>query len=153
MTRVSTELNKIPDQFLYRILRLVDSIGNHTEDFSKPHLNPYFKDVYPVIIGAYSFLILFATLTNVGMAFNIFKHNLHQNPTCAFLINIAFANIFHVAFVLPITLAVMLMSNYIFGQFMCYCLPMFQVGLFQMIKRFLCTSSDFFIKTFIILWK
>jgi hypothetical protein len=120
--------NDIPEQYLPTVIRHLNGFRNDTFDFSKPYLNPYFAGIYPLPVVIYSLLIISSTLANVAMIYHIFKYDVHKEPTCAYLVNIAIANLVHVVFALPITLAVLLMHNWIFGKFICYCLPMLQVS-------------------------
>ncbi|XP_023317664.1 orexin receptor type 1 isoform X1 [Trichogramma pretiosum] len=120
------DASEIPDQYIPQITEILIGYGNETRDFSKPLLDPHFANTYPVFVAIYGVLILASSLANFAMIRHIFYHKLHKEATCAFLVNISLANLLHVMFVLPLTLEVILTKNFIFGQFMCYCLPMLQ---------------------------
>ncbi|XP_011500537.1 PREDICTED: G-protein coupled receptor 54 isoform X2 [Ceratosolen solmsi marchali] len=126
MQLISQDSSDIPEQYLPTIIRHLNGFRNDTLDFSKPYLNPYFANIYPLPVIIYSILIILSTLANFAMIYHIFKYDVHKEPTCAYLVNIAIANVIHVVLALPITLAVLLMHNWIFGKFICYCLPMLQ---------------------------
>ncbi|XP_043275778.1 neuropeptide Y receptor type 2 isoform X2 [Venturia canescens] len=74
----------------------------------------------------YGLLVLVGIVMNCGMMYHIMSHKLHRDPTYAFLINIAISDLIKCVFVLPLTLAVLLIDNWIFGQFLCYFLPILQ---------------------------
>ncbi|OXU27070.1 hypothetical protein TSAR_002729 [Trichomalopsis sarcophagae] len=122
----SHESTAIPHQQLRDVMRILNGYENETEDFSQPQLKKYFADSYLLFVFIYSLLIVSSTVANFAMVFHIIKYDMHKDPTCAFLINVVIANVIHVLFVLPFTLAVLLMRNWIFGQFFCYCLPILQ---------------------------
>lgn len=109
-------------------MRILTGYENETEDFSQPQLKKYFVDSYLLFVFMYSLLIVSSTVANFAMVFHIIKYDMHKDPTCAFLINVVIANVIHVLFVLPFTLAVLLIRHWIFGQFFCYCLPILQVS-------------------------
>lgn len=115
------------NHFLFKIINQFNKAGNSTEDFSKPYLRPTFYQIYPLIIFIYSLLIISGIVMNFFMAYHIIKFKLYNDATHAFLINIIIANIIKCFFALPLSLAVILIDNWIFGKFMCYFLPMLQV--------------------------
>ncbi|XP_058807659.1 prolactin-releasing peptide receptor isoform X2 [Phymastichus coffea] len=126
MSLISENSDQIPEEYLPMIIHYLKKYDNTNVDLSKPHLNPYFATNYPIIVLVYSLLIISSVLANLAMIFHVVKRRLYKDTTCAFLINIAIASTVHVTFVLPITLAVMLMQNWIFGRLICFCLPIFQ---------------------------
>lgn len=127
MTTTTEDSLHISDQHLPQVLSYLNGFLNTSIDFSKPNLNPHFAHVYPLFIGIYGLLIVLSVVVNLGMVYHIYRHQLHEEPTCAFLVNIALANVIIVSFVLPITLAVLLIRNWIFGQTICLVLPLLQV--------------------------
>ena len=128
MQLTSHDSGEIPQPYLNTVINYLNGFRNDTVDFSRPYLKPYFANIYVLFVVGYSVLILSSVLANLAMVYHIFKYDMHKDPTCAFLINIAIANVLHVVFPFPITLAVILLHNWIFGQFICFCLPMLQVG-------------------------
>ena len=116
------------DQFISKLIHRFKEPGNESEDFSKPLLRPVFSNSYPLLIFVYSLLIIFGLIMNFGMVFHIIRFKLHRDPTHAFLINMVISDAIKCIFVLPISLAVMLIDNWIFGKFLCFFLPMLQVS-------------------------
>ncbi|XP_011302024.1 prolactin-releasing peptide receptor [Fopius arisanus] len=121
-----SDLDSIPDQYLETIAHYLMGLRNDTVDLSKPQLRPSFTNNYPLFILLYVLMITCGTATNIGMIYHIMRHRLYQDPTYAYLINIAISDVVKCIFVLPITLAVLLVQNWIFGKFLCYFLPMLQ---------------------------
>lgn len=118
----------IPDEYLPLIMHYLSGLENGSVDLSKAHLRKSFNTFYPLVIFVYALLVIFGTLANLAMVYHIVKYGLHKDTTCAFLINIAIVDVIKCVFVLPISLAVLLVQNWIFGRFMCYFLPILQVS-------------------------
>jgi neuropeptide Y receptor type 5 len=101
---------------------------NKTVDFKRPYLKPSVLNIYPLFITIYATLSVCGGLANLAMISIILKRNLQKtDPKFCFLINLALSHIVMCVFVLPLSLTVMLIQNWIFGAGMCYCLPMIQV--------------------------
>lgn len=49
------------------------------------------------------------------------------DQVCAYIANLAVANLVQCVIVLPASLAVLLLQKWIFGRALCYCMPMIQV--------------------------
>ncbi|KAJ8680518.1 hypothetical protein QAD02_016305, partial [Eretmocerus hayati] len=124
---VTSSGNTIPLEYLPHILNYLDGVLNQTKDFSKPVLKTHFEDGYVPFVFVYSVLLVASVLANLAMGIHIFRLGIHRHdPTCAFLVNIAVANIFHVSVAFPITLVVILMQNWVFGKFICLSIAMLQ---------------------------
>ncbi|XP_046745662.1 neuropeptide Y receptor type 2 [Diprion similis] len=120
------DIDEIPSQWLETIVHYITGFRNDTIDFSRPHLRPSIVKIYPLFVLMYAALIIIGTLANFAMVYHIMKYRLYRDPTYAFLINIAIADLIKCIFVLPISLTVMLVQNWIFGKFLCFFLPMLQ---------------------------
>lgn len=122
------EQDAVPEKYLVKLMNIINAGDNETvEDLSVPHIRPTVNNIYPLFIFMYGLIVVVGTLMNSGMMYHIIRHKLHRDPTYAFLINIAISDLVKCIFVLPITLAVLLIENWIFGQFLCYFLPILQV--------------------------
>ncbi|XP_024081274.1 neuropeptide Y receptor type 2 [Cimex lectularius] len=99
---------------------------NNTVDLSKPHLRTSVKTIYPLFVFLYALLVTTGVVANLAMIFSIIKDKLYRDQTYCYLINMAIANIVEGVFVLPISLTILLVQNWIFGSFLCYFLPMLQ---------------------------
>lgn len=95
-------------------------------DFRKPHVRPSLRYVYPMFMFLHALIGIAGFIGNVGILFIIGKHRLYRDQTFFYFGNIAFADIIKCIIVLPITLANLLIHNWIFGSFLCFFLPMIQ---------------------------
>ncbi|KAL1122904.1 hypothetical protein AAG570_003229 [Ranatra chinensis] len=118
------------DEVLRRLLS-----GFHNEsillDLSRPHLKPSVTSVYPVFVFQYALLVVTALCANLAALATVLGHSLYRDPTHCYVINLAIADLVKCLVVLPVSLAVLLVQNWIFGRFLCYFLPMLQVGAFS----------------------
>ncbi|XP_055534659.1 uncharacterized protein LOC129724073 [Wyeomyia smithii] len=126
-----SEFKNIPDNFLSTVAQVVLGIvGDHNEtlpgDYSSPMLKPVVARIYPIFIVMYAIPAALGIATNVLIVSYISKYRLHRDATQAFIVNLAVCHTVQCAFVLPISLMVMLIQNWIFGQFMCFFLPLLQ---------------------------
>ncbi|XP_066595655.1 prolactin-releasing peptide receptor [Prorops nasuta] len=114
------------DKYLEMIAHYLSGRKNASWDFSKPRVRSTVSGIYPFFIFMYALLIVAGVLMNCAMLYHIVKHRLYRDPTYAFLINIIITNFIKSVFALPISLAVLLIENWIFGKFICFFLPMLQ---------------------------
>ena len=121
----------VSDYFISRIIDRFKEPGNVTEDFTKPYFRPVFHTIFPLLISIYGLLVISGTFMNIAMAYHILRFKLYRDPTYAFLINIIISDIIKCVFVLPMSLVVILIDNWIFGKFFCFFLPMMQVSHMQ----------------------
>ncbi|KAL9695478.1 hypothetical protein quinque_014763 [Culex quinquefasciatus] len=96
-------------------------------DYSSPILKPVVARIYPLFIILYALPAALGIATNVLVMMYISKYKLNRDATQAFLVNLAVCHTVQCTFVLPITLMVMLLQNWIFGQFLCFFLPLLQL--------------------------
>lgn len=116
------------DTYIELIFKFLQDTMNKTDhiDFTKPHVRQSLKYVYPMFIFLHAIIGIAGFVGNTGILFIIGKHRLYRDQTYFFIGNLAFADIIKSTFVLPITLANLLIHNWIFGSFMCFFLPMIQ---------------------------
>ncbi|XP_053698005.1 G-protein coupled receptor moody [Sabethes cyaneus] len=127
----SVDFKNVPDNFLATVAQVVLGIvGDHNEtvhgDYSSPVLKPVVARIYPIFIVMYAIPAALGIATNVLIVSYISKYRLHRDATQAFIVNLAVCHTVQCAFVLPISLMVMLIQNWIFGQFLCFFLPLLQ---------------------------
>uniref|UniRef100_A0A182JDQ2 G-protein coupled receptors family 1 profile domain-containing protein n=1 Tax=Anopheles atroparvus TaxID=41427 RepID=A0A182JDQ2_ANOAO len=123
----------IPEEFAEAVMQVLLGLKNYsaTEDYSTPYLKPVVARIYPL------FILLYAVPTALGLTLNVMiivyisKNKLFRDVTHAFIVNLAVCHCVQCAFVLPITLMVMLIHNWVFGQFLCFFLPLLQVSELQ----------------------
>lgn len=123
------EMNGIPDKWLNVVAQFVMGLRNDSGlDFSKPHLRPSVARVFPLFVFLYALVVAVGTISNLAVIWTVVKHRLYRNPTYGYIINLAIADIIKCVLVLPISLTILLVQNWIFGSFLCFFLPMLQVG-------------------------
>ncbi|XP_058830624.1 uncharacterized protein LOC131689504 [Topomyia yanbarensis] len=126
------DFKNVPDNFLAAVAQVVLGIvGDHNEtlhggDYGSPVLKPVVSRIYPLFIIIYAIPAALGIGSNVLIVSYISKYRLHRDATQAFIVNLAVCHTVQCAFVLPVTLMVMLIQNWIFGQFLCFFLPLLQ---------------------------
>jgi prolipoprotein diacylglyceryltransferase len=126
---LENSLKHVPDDFLAMVAQIVLGHANDTtSDYSSPILKPVVARIYPIFIIQYGLLAIAGMVTNTLTIAYITKYKLHRDATHAFIVNLAVCHVVICVFVLPVTLMVLLIQNWIFGQFLCFFLPLLQVG-------------------------
>jgi hypothetical protein len=129
------DTNVVPDKWMHVVLQYILGLRNDSGmDFSKPHLRPSVARVFPLFVFLYAMVVIVGTISNIAVIWTIIKHRLYRNPTYGYIINLAIADIVKCVLVLPISLTILLVQNWIFGSFLCYFLPMLQVGNIRMLR-------------------
>lgn len=135
----AAQLNNLPDEHLYSMYQYITGFENMTEkELRKPILRPGLHDTYILFIIQYALLSLTGAISNIWLIYYIVRHRLYRDNTHAFFINLSICHFVQCAFVLPITLVVIIVHNWILGMFMCYFVPMLQVS-----DQFLLISFDY----------
>lgn len=112
--------------YLNQVFWWLERRNDTTFDFTQPYIKKSVKYVYPIFVFLYSVVGLVGMIGNITMLVIMGKRGLYHNPTFFFLGNMAFSDLIKCIFALPISLANMLVQNWIFGSFMCFFLPMIQ---------------------------
>lgn len=112
--------------YIDQVLWWMENRNDTSFDFTQPYIKKSLKYVYPIFMFLYASVGLIGMIGNISMLIVMGKRRLFQDPTFFFLGNIAFADLIKCVFVLPISLANMLVHNWIFGSFLCFFLPMIQ---------------------------
>lgn len=100
---------------------------NNTEvDFTQPYVRRSLKYVYPMFMFLYAIVAVVGIVGNISIVVVMARRKLYHDQTFFFLGNLAFADIIKCVIVLPMSLANLLIQNWIFGSFMCFFLPMMQ---------------------------
>ncbi|XP_057669159.1 prolactin-releasing peptide receptor [Diorhabda carinulata] len=129
MSRVENGTNPMdhmpPD--IWEILQsLILGINETDLDLRKPHLKTVFTYSYPYIIFFYGALICVGVIGNLYMCGYIVNKKLYKDETYSFLLNNAISDIFKCVIVLPLSLYVLLIRNWVLGELLCSFLPMIQ---------------------------
>lgn len=123
------DMNGVPDKWLNIIAQFMMGLRNDSGlDFSKPYLRPSLTRVFPLFVFLYALVVSVGAVSNVALIWTVVKHRLYKDPTYGYLINLATADIIKCVLVLPVSLTILLVQNWIFGNFLCFFLPMLQVG-------------------------
>ncbi len=109
---------------LMKNLELLRQNKSLDTDLTEPFMRPSLRYIYPLFILLYTCVSLVGLVGNIAMLFIIFKRGLYRKATYLYLANIALSDLLKAAVISPITLANLLIQNFIFGSFMCYFLPM-----------------------------
>lgn len=118
---------EMPDEMLENAINQILGITNGT-DPRGPVLKPVLVDIFPIFVIQYALLALFGIVTNAAIIVYIMRYKLYRDVTHAFIVNLAFCQFFQCVVELPITLSVLLIRNWVFGQFWCFFLPLLQVS-------------------------
>jgi hypothetical protein len=112
--------------YLDHVLNFIESQGqNRTlENFRTPYIKTTLLYVWPLFVVLHALVGLGGVCGNAAMLTVIVRRRLYRCSTFFFLGHLAFSDLFKAAVVLPITVATMMMGNWIFGSFLCYFLPM-----------------------------
>lgn len=129
ITHVGNELDDLPHKWLDVFYNYMRGFRNDTVDFTRPQLRPSVRHAYPSFVCGYSALIMAGALCNAYVLAIVARKRLYAaDPVYVYVANLAVTGIVECVFVLPISLMVLLIQNWIFGRFLCFFLPMLQVG-------------------------
>lgn len=116
-----------PDNgYIDQVMWWIENRNDTSFDFTQPYIKKSLTYVYPIFMFLYAVVGLVGLVGNISMLILMCKRRLYNNPTFFFLGNIAFSDLIKCVFVLPISLANMLVQNWVFGSFLCFFLPMIQ---------------------------
>ncbi|XP_020715247.1 gastrin/cholecystokinin type B receptor, partial [Ceratitis capitata] len=127
--QMELKLKEIPEKYLMVIAHFLAGDFNDTDAMDSvngPILKASIKSVYWLFLIQYAMLALAGIAMNVSIIAYAMYHRLYKDVTHAFIVNLALCHLVQCALVLPITLMVMLIQNWIYGQFLCFFLPMLQ---------------------------
>lgn len=131
------KLPQIPGKLLPELIHTMQAFPNDTTDFSKPYIRTSLQKMYPMILTAYVILLLIGVALNVAMLMRtlnlskMLRQNQQSFTEYLFSANISVFNIVMCLLVVPLSLAIMLIQNWIFGRFLCYTAPILQVRLIR----------------------
>lgn len=129
MSTVNPQLKSLTDLQLMTIYQFMTGANNLTNaELNKPIVRAGLQDTYILFIILYVVLSVLGIVINSAIIVYIFQRKLYCDNTHAFFVNLCICHFVQSAFVLPITLFVIIVHNWILGQFMCYFTPMLQVS-------------------------
>lgn len=127
-------LPNFPDKFLPQLIHTLQVFPHHTTNFRQPHIRVSLEDSYPMFITLYVFIIIIGVITNITLlikVLNIAQKLRERKRSLAeylFLANAAVLNILMCSLVMPLSLAIVLIQNWVFGASLCYLAPVMQVS-------------------------
>lgn len=122
------EIADFPPQVWAIIHEFLLGTNDKELDLKKAHLRPSVANIYPFFVFIYAVLILTGVVSNLAVAVHIIRHKLYDDATYCLIINGLISDIIKCVFVLPISLYVLLIQNWILGELLCSFLPMLQVS-------------------------
>ncbi|XP_050296504.1 orexin/Hypocretin receptor type 1 isoform X2 [Anthonomus grandis grandis] len=128
LTTTSKPAEVVP-QYIWEIVQKLlagVSISDEKVDLRKPQPNKSLESVASYIIFAYGVLIVYGVLSNILVFIHILQYRLNKDPTYAFILNNAISDILKCVVVLPLSLYVLLIQNWMLGELLCTFLPMIQ---------------------------
>lgn len=117
----------VPQHILNIIGVFIIGLENGEIDIQRAHLRKSVANIYPFIVSMYALLILTGIFANSAVLYHIIKHKLYKDATYSFIVNNVASDIVKCVCVLPITLYVLLVQNWLLGELLCSFLPMVQV--------------------------
>lgn len=105
---------------------LAEEDGTDVESLKKTRVKPALQEIFYIFIVLYGIVGLVGTVASITMMVNICRRHVVSVPTFALLTNLAFCSLITALGVLPLTLVVLLMKNWVFGSVICFLYPMLQ---------------------------
>ena len=118
-----------PEHWLALITQYIKGFQKNTtlEEISKPNFKPALVNIYPWFVWQYAFIVVFGVLANAALIIYALRHRFYRDVTHAFIINLSLCHLVQCTCVLPMTLLMMIIKNWVYGQFMCFFIPLLQV--------------------------
>ncbi|XP_025415215.1 prolactin-releasing peptide receptor isoform X2 [Sipha flava] len=121
------QLDELPHKWVDVVVDYLRGFRNDTTDFNRPQLRPSVRHMYPAFVCGYSALIMAGALCNAYVLVIVARKRLYAaDPVYVYVANLALTGVVECVSVLPISLMVLLVQNWIFGRFLCFFLPMLQ---------------------------
>nr|XP_023018238.1 orexin receptor type 1 [Leptinotarsa decemlineata] len=118
--------NDIPPEVWAILHEFLLGIKDPELDLREPHLKTVFSRIYPFIIFIYALLVVAGLFGNLTVFVYIIRHKLYSEETYTFLLNNVISDIIKCVVVLPISLYVLIIQNWVLGELLCSFLPMIQ---------------------------
>lgn len=124
-----SHVDMLPEKWVIVVTEYLKGFRTDATDFSRPHLRQSIRHVYPAFVCGYSALIMAGALCNAYVLAIVARKKLYAtDPIYVYVANLAVTGIVQCVFVLPVSLMVLLIQNWIFGRFLCFFLPIIQVS-------------------------
>ncbi|GFR64925.1 neuropeptide Y receptor type 1 [Elysia marginata] len=109
-----------------KILQYMINSSSTNFNFREPYIKRSLIYVYPLFMLLHAIVCLVGIISNIAVVVVIVRRRLYQDQTFVLFINLAFADLIKCIFVMPMTLANLLIQNWLFGSFLCFFMPMLQ---------------------------
>ncbi|KAJ6638993.1 Neuropeptide Y receptor type 2 [Pseudolycoriella hygida] len=124
---LESAVRDVPDHLMNIIMHYITGFHNlSAREISDPIIKPALQQFYIVFIVQYAILVVGGIVSNVYIIYYIVRYKLYTDVTHAFMMNLSICHCIESAFVLPMTLMVIIVQNWVYGQFMCFFLPLLQ---------------------------
>lgn len=105
---------------------IINNNSSGTVDYTQPYVRRSVRYVYPLFMFLYALVGVVGIAGNTAMLVVMGRRRLYHDQTFFLMGNLAFSDLIKCILVLPITLANLLINNWLFGSFLCFFLPMLQ---------------------------
>jgi len=121
-------LSNIPDYLLNPLIEFYSSLNTtSTIDLETPHLRPGISSTLLVlIIFFYLLLIIIGCLSNIFLFLVIIKQKLYKEAINGCILNMVVTAIVQLLVVVPLSLYIRLVQNWMLGELGCYLVPVIQ---------------------------
>lgn len=125
-----SEMKDLPENLLNSIIHYITGFHNSSgREINELILKPGLSNFYKLFIIQYGLLSVCGIVSNIFVIGYILRYKLYRDVTQAFILNLGLCHFIQSAFVLPVTCLLILSQNWIFGQFLCYFIPLLQVSI------------------------
>lgn len=128
---VSTTKNPfadVPPHIVEVVRQFLVGVYDEHLDLQDTRVRPSVAKIYRFIVVMYSLLVVTGVLSNLAVLYHILRHRFYKETTYAFIINNLVSDIVKCICVIPISLYVLLVQNWMLGELLCSFLPMLQVS-------------------------
>ena len=139
---------QLPDMWLPHVVALLEDLDESGQlavggaALLQPRLRPVFARLCPAVVAAYTALAAAGSVTCVAAARALYRSGAPPTAGCGSVLSLLAACLANCLLVLPLTLTVLLLQNWVLGSTMCYMLPIMQVGVRRLVTRTVAVSPD-----------
>lgn len=126
-TTTKNPFSDVPPRVLDVIRHFLVGVHDENIDLNEAQVRPSVAKIYRFIVVMYALLVVTGVLTNLAVLYHILRHRFYKDTTYAFIINNVVSDIVKCICVIPISLYVLLVQNWMLGELLCSFLPMLQV--------------------------
>ncbi|XP_060524401.1 orexin/Hypocretin receptor type 1 [Cylas formicarius] len=106
--------------------QLLLGVDDKKLDLREPQPKKSLESAAAYIIFVYGLLAVYGVFSNLMLFVHILRYRLYKDPTFSFIINNVVSDVMKCVVVLPMTLYVLLVQNWMLGELLCTFLPMIQ---------------------------